>query len=140
VSTGVPTLERVTSTGFLPPSVIVKSQPIPVIEVGLKQSSNQSPSIWRQVDELLRSLGASDPKAQPTAAPTLSRSQSAQRLVAPGIAVSEQEYKARFGGLPLEDYRRVMSPEVFEAYIRFLGIIPGNPDIDIVDLASPPND
>jgi len=53
------------------------------------------------------------------------------RIVAPGIAVRASEYEARFAHLDLETLRNRLTPEVFRAFIRHIGIIQGPDDVDV---------
>ena len=59
---------------------------------------------------------------------------SVQRLrmefVAPGLAMSSAEYSARFGGLPMDDFRHRMKSVTFELFARFVGLVEGSPAVD----------
>ena len=54
--------------------------------------------------------------------------------VVTGLSLSDTEYAERFADLDLERYRREMAPEVFEAFVRFVGSMAGSPNLDIVKL------
>ena len=43
----------------------------------------------------------------------------------PGYEVSEEEYKHRFEGVDLQYFRHRMSPELFAAFVKHMGIIEG---------------
>lgn len=53
------------------------------------------------------------------------------RIVAPGIAVRASEYEARFAHLDLETLRNRLTPEVYRAFVRHIGIIRGPDDVDV---------
>ena len=57
-------------------------------------------------------------------------------LIAPGILLSGEEYDERFGSLDLELYRKSMTPELFNMFIRHVGCIQGKRITDIRDLIS----
>lgn len=59
-------------------------------------------------------------------------------VVAPGIVVGSEEYKQRYGSIDLEQYRQQMSPELFKAFVRHIGRIPGTPDLDLGDIVTTP--
>jgi hypothetical protein len=59
-------------------------------------------------------------------------------MVAPGIAMSSNEYQERFRDIDLEQVRRRMSPEIFKAFARYMGLIPGDPRLNIAEVSSIP--
>lgn len=59
-------------------------------------------------------------------------------VVAPGIVVGSEEYKQRYGSIDLEKYRQQMSPELFKAFVRHIGRIPGTPDLNLGDIVATP--
>jgi hypothetical protein len=149
MSTGAPTLERVTATTIpnSPTDGAAQSSGSSsnLVDVsGPYPSGTQAePSIWHQVDELLRGAGKANRDrvsfgTRRTLALTDPRRE--WRTVAPGFVAPAEEYEQRFTGVDLEGLRARMSPEVFTAYIRFLGVIPGKADLDIVEIARLPDD
>ena len=58
----------------------------------------------------------------------------AWHFVAPGMVVRESEFQARYGFLDLDTLRRRMGPEVFQAFVRHIGVIEGRPGDDVNDL------
>lgn len=59
-------------------------------------------------------------------------------VVAPGIVVGSDEYEQRYGGIDLEQYRQQMSPELFKAFVRHIGRIPGTPALNLGDIVTTP--
>jgi len=59
-------------------------------------------------------------------------------VVAPSIVVGNEEYKQRYGDIDLEQYRNQMSPELFKAFVRHIGRIPGTPDLNLGDIVTTP--
>ena len=59
-------------------------------------------------------------------------------VVAPGIVVGSDEYEQRYSGIDVEQYRQQMSPELFKAFVRYIGFIPGTPDLELGDIVSTP--
>jgi hypothetical protein len=104
---------------------------------GMRLHAGDLADVWAKVGDVLRSSGlrtrvhGADTIAStnPPAIPALCR-------VSEGLLVTEQEYHVRFSGLPLDDYRRRMPPAVFEAYVRFVGLVPGDPRFDVVEAAA----
>lgn len=43
----------------------------------------------------------------------------------PGYSVSSMEYERRYKGVDLDHFRRVMSPDLFKAYVCNIGVIEG---------------
>jgi hypothetical protein len=105
---------------------------------GMRMQSGDIEDVWLKVGDVLRSaplpsraLSAGVPAAwsRPSEQPQL-------RRVSGGLVVTQDEYDTRFAGLPLEDYQRRMAPAVFEAYVRFVGLVPGDPRFDVVEAAT----
>jgi hypothetical protein len=150
MSTGAPTLERspasvasaATAASLQAPSAT--NRVVDVSNLIQDQDAGNTPSIWGQVDRLLRAteasrqLGHRVPMAQPGVPQT--KEFQGWRAVAPGIMVSAAEYEQRFDGITLDAFRRTMTPSVFQAYVRFLGIIPGGSGLDVVEIARLPDD
>ena len=59
--------------------------------------------------------------------------------VAPDYYVKKSEYQRRFGEIDLEYYRQRMSPELFTAFVRHMGVVPGSPGLDVVELTTLPD-
>jgi hypothetical protein len=59
--------------------------------------------------------------------------------VAPDFYVKKSEYQRRFGEIDLEFYRRQMPPELFAAFVRHMGVVPGSPGLDVVELTTLPD-
>jgi len=89
---------------------------------------------WHQVGDWLRSSGLGLTVLPPE---KLSARPVREHLtrVSQSLLVGELEFAARFAGLPLDDYRRRMPPAVYEAYIRFVGLVPGDSRLDVVEAA-----
>lgn len=47
------------------------------------------------------------------------------------------EYRRRFKGLPMREYRRRMPPAVFDVFLRFTGCLSAPPDFDVVGACRP---
>ena len=82
--------------------------------------------MWEQIHRVVRTSLANPP------------SESSQRLeeekymvVAQGVRVSRDDYQRRFEGIDLELFRSRMSPERFQAFVRFMGIVPGDSQLNI---------
>ncbi|MDO8532077.1 MAG: hypothetical protein Q7T26_07910 [Dehalococcoidia bacterium] len=58
--------------------------------------------------------------------------------VAPGIALSAEEYKQRYEGIDLERFKARMSPDLFRIFVRYMGAIPGQNKLDVNEIASIP--
>jgi hypothetical protein len=78
----------------------------------------------------------------PPAAPKrhLSAAESQMQFLAPGVLMSSAEIESRFGGVPLDDFRRRMSPEAFAAFVRFAGLVPGRDELNMVRISNLPED
>lgn len=59
--------------------------------------------------------------------------------VAPHFYVRKSEYKRRFGEFDLDYYRQRMTPELFTAFVRHMGVVPGSPELDVVELTALPD-
>ena len=59
--------------------------------------------------------------------------------VAPDYFVKKSEYQRRFGEVDLDYYRQRMSPKLFTAFVRHMGVIPGSPGLDVVELTTLPD-
>ncbi len=59
--------------------------------------------------------------------------------VAPDYYVKKSEYQRRFGEFDLDYYRQRMSPKLFTAFVRYMGVVPGSPELDVVELTTPPD-
>lgn len=99
-----------------------------VLDLGSRQTA------WQQVGALLRPSGPGVTVQSPqkfVEPPAL------ERLIrlSQSLAVSDLEFNTRFAGLPLDDYRRRMPPAIFDAYVRFIGLVPGDPRLDVVEAA-----
>ena len=59
--------------------------------------------------------------------------------VAPDFYVKKSECQRRFGEIDLDYYRQRMSPALFLAYVRHMGVVPGFPGLDVTELTTPPD-
>ena len=59
--------------------------------------------------------------------------------VAPDFYVKKSEYQRRFGEVDLDYYRQRMSPKLFTAFVRHMGVVPGSPGLDVVELTTLPD-
>ena len=59
--------------------------------------------------------------------------------VAPDFYVKKSEYQRRYGEIDLEFYRQRMSPALFTAFVRHMGVVPGSPGLDVVELTTLPD-
>ena len=98
----------------------------PVRDLVTQDSGNL---MWRQINEIVK---ASLTTRQPTPAES---HEVGLVTLAPGLVVSTAEYKDRFDGIDLEQFRRQMSPEAFKAFVRHMGVIPGIPNLDVTVIA-----
>ncbi len=96
--------------------------------------------VWRQINDILsNSLSdAGFPQPVQTAVRDWRTPLELPIVVAPGIVVGSEEYKQRYGSIDLEQYRQQMSPELFKAFVRHIGRIPGTPDLDLGDIVTTP--
>lgn len=63
----------------------------------------------------------------------------AWRIVAPGMIMRSNEYRERYGVIDLAALQNRMSPVVFEAFVRHIGIISGREQFDVEDLLEEPD-
>ena len=88
--------------------------------------------MWDQIDSVVKaSVSRADKETRPVSPQTY-------RDVARGVRVSHEEYQARFAGIDLEEYRSRMSPQTFQAFVRFMGILPGDSRVNVVDISTIP--
>lgn len=45
--------------------------------------------------------------------------------VCPGYSVTKEEYRRRFDGIDLEHFRQQMTPQLFEVFVKTVGIVEG---------------
>ncbi len=97
---------------------------------------------WRQIDDILRSSLSESGFPQPVETAVgdwrLLLDLPGPIVVAPGIVVENDEYKQRYGDIDLEQCRQQMSPELFKAFVRHIGRIPGTPDLNLSDIVATP--
>lgn len=97
---------------------------------------------WRQINEVLSSSLRESGFPQPVETSARGWPTPLELLisvvVASGIVVGGDEYEQRYGGIDLEEYRQQMSPELFKAFIRHIGCIPGTPDLELSDIVTTP--
>ena len=128
MSTDTATIERIK---------LPKPRDVEEISVTFQPKIEDSGSLaLRQINDIfsLRESGFPQPVqtvAEPLELPV-------QIVVAPGIVVGGEEYQQRYGGIDLEQYRQQMSPELFKAFVRYIGCIPGMPDLDLSDIVTTP--
>ena len=112
--------------------------------IDLRQETKETEVlIWQQVQDVLRatlwSTGLAEPYPSARQERTLSEIAFKRVTVAPGVLVSGHEYEERYGGFDVEQFKRQMSPELFKAFVRHIGVIPGDRDLDVNDLATIPD-
>ena len=118
-----------------------KPHDVEEIPVKLQTATNDTNSLaWRQINEILSNSlsGAGFPQPVQTAVRDWRIPLELPVVVAPGIVVESEEYKQRYGSIDLEQYRQQMSPELFKAFVRHIGRIPGTPDLDLGDIVTTP--
>jgi hypothetical protein len=113
------------------------------LSVTYRQRLTEATSIiWQQLDDILRhsleSSGFKQPDSLLTRKHTLAPKPIEMVVVAPGIIVRSSEYEERFGGIELDEYRKRMSPEVFEVFVRYIGSIPGRSTLDVGTITAIP--
>lgn len=152
MSTGTPMVARaLTATGLA--FAQVAATPIPSvpnreaveISVGLPSGEvGDGNAVWRQVNEILRASLEKRGVDKPGRADVLERhtreGRRGWRTVAPGIIVPADEYEERYAGVDLEWCRENMTPEVFRTFVRFVGSLRGQPELDIAEVTSMPED
>jgi hypothetical protein len=98
--------------------------------------------LWKQVEDILKTtLGQTYiQKPEVSTIPPQSTDQMYIRrvLVAPNVSVRFEEYEQRYGGIDLEQLRQRMAPELYKAFVRHIGSIPGDPDLDINEITNIP--
>lgn len=95
-------------------------------------------SIWDQVNDLLSapfkdsidSVGEADTFESPP--------EERRVVVASGIVVGAEEYEIRYAQLDLEGLRSKLSPELFRAFVRHIGVVRGWEDLDVAFVAEIP--
>ena len=60
--------------------------------------------------------------------------------IAPGIIVRPSDYEARFAALDLASLRTSLTPEVFKAFVRHVGVLQGIDQVDVEDLLEDESD
>ena len=140
MSTGAPTLAQVAEEYS---GIAISVPESDQVSIEFRHGDGDRESlIQQQIDEVLRrSLersGFRQPKEplEGTGAPSPKRVKAV--VVAPGIMVWEDEYEKRYGGIDLERFRQQMPPDLFKAFVRHIGSIPGHPDLDVNELATIP--
>lgn len=143
MSTGSLTLDRITRRASLGSPSPSADSPIEV-EVTASTEGDRDDGIWRQVNSIVRTSVERHgfPQTREVDRTGIRHCQSSGRwrAVAPGIIVPLEEYERRFGLIDLDEYRRRMAPELFAAFVRFVGSIPGRPDLDVVQITSTPDE
>jgi hypothetical protein len=105
--------------------------------------------MWQQVDRIVRTAlghsgmrqrGAETYQPNEFFGRTPFETGAAHRImVAPGIVMSSDEYQERFQDIDLEQVRKRMNPEIFKAFVRYMGLIPGDPRVNIAQISSIPD-
>jgi hypothetical protein len=132
MSTDTVTLQRVE---------LPKPRDLEEFPVKFQPESEDSGSLaWRQINDILSNFLRYSGFPQPTVTSMQTRPAPlelpVQVVVAPGIVVGGDEYKERYGDIDLEQYRQQMSPELFKAFVRHIGCIPGKPDLELGDIVT----
>ena len=118
-----------------------KPRDVEEVPVKFQTVTNDTSSLaWRQINDILSSSlsDAGFPQPVQTAVRDWRTPLELPIVVAPGIVVGSEEYKQRYGSIDLEQYRQQMSPELFKAFVRHIGRIPGTPDLDLGDIVTTP--
>ncbi len=116
-------------------SILKLDSELTVQEEGLPASpfsSKSADSPW-DIDRFLRMAQAG------VAAKDTSTQKEPWVRVAPDYYVRKSEYQRRFGEIDLDYYRQRMSPALFLAYVRHMGVVPGFPGLDVTELTTPPD-
>ncbi len=92
------------------------------------------------VRRLARRSGFRDDRAQVTEGAARKSAAPEWVVIAPGIAIRSEEYRERFEGIDLEGLRGRMSPGLFLAYVRHLGVVRGRGDLDTVEMSRVPDE
>jgi len=99
------------------------------------RSETASPDVWQLFsDQLIQSvqgLGFRQPDVLIKESQPPPPSGRTPVVIAPGIMVRAEEYEERYGGIDLDGLKRRMTPAVFNAFVRHVGVIPGRPDLDV---------
>ena len=139
MSTGVLTVHPVEEQ----PGMIISvpgTEQVPV-EVRYGDGDTES-SVWRQVDEVLRkSIERSGSRQLGTPLEGTSpppRTRMHLLLVAPGVMVSDDEYKQRYDGINLQQFRQQMPPSLFKVFVRHIGSIRGHANLDVNEITTIP--
>ena len=145
MSIGVPTLQNTNNYQDVSRAANDNAVSVPVVaDTGI---ADPGTLMWQQIDNIvatsLKYRGArhtdggfcfpSSPFAR-----RLPECETTRVVVAPGIVVSSDEYERRFQGIDLDTARKRMSHEVFKVFVRYLGIIPGDPRLNISEISSIP--
>lgn len=115
------------------------------VQVGIRQQApGEHLALWQQVDEILRAsvgpVGFRHPDVAVSELSPWTREATSTFLltVAPDVIVSPREYQERYSGIDLEHFRNRMPAELFAAFVRYMGLIPGHPDLDVSQIATIP--
>ncbi len=128
MSTDTATIERIQ---------LPKPRGVEEISVPFQLGTEDTDSLaWRQIKDIFSLRESGFPQPVQTVAESLELP--VQIVVAPGIVVGGAEYQQRYDGIDLEQYRQQMSPELFKAFVRHIGCIPGMPDLDLSDIVTTP--
>ena len=121
------------------------SEPDDVVELPVTfqpQIEDTGSLVWSQINDVLRSSLRESGFPQPIETSTRRWPTTMELLipvaVAPGIVVGGYEHEQRYGCINLEEYRQKMSPELFTAFVRHIGRIPGMPDLELSDIVTTP--
>lgn len=91
--------------------------------------------LWQQVERILKTtLGQTHiqkPEVSIMSQGSMDQTYVKRVLVAPSISVRAEEYEQRYGGIDLEQLRQRMSPDLYKAFVRHIGSIPGDPGLDV---------
>lgn len=113
------------------------------VSVKLRQGVRDSSSlVWQQIDDIMRTSLERSGFRQPDEFLQREYYSAPSRMgvvvVAPGIMMRADEHEQRYGGIDLEDFRCRMTPDMFKAFVRHIGSIPGRPGLDINEIATMP--
>lgn len=113
---------------YVAPRPIVFGPTLGLVGPDVSVQPEVAPSAWSQAKAVFRPLGRKTSSAA-SEVPKVEK----LRYVMPGLVMTQREFQIRFGSIPLDDYRERMAPAVFEAYVRFIGLVPGDPRFDVVE-------
>ena len=88
--------------------------------------------MWEQINKIIAS------PLRPAGSGEFESRNNSLVTVAPGIAMSAAEYHERFGDIDLEHFKGRMSPRAYGVLVRYMGLIPGDPDLDVTQIATMP--